>query len=84
MYGPTGPGFVVILVLAGCATIILKHYFRARAREGDFRRDDMVSKAEFRAVVEKMDKMEERMRVLERIVTNRRDRLARELSELED
>jgi hypothetical protein len=84
MYGPWGPGFVVIIVLAGCATVILKHYFRARAREAQHPREDMVSRAEFEACKDKMDQMEERMRVLERIVTNKRDRLARELSELED
>jgi hypothetical protein len=83
-HGPSGPGFVIFIIVAVCATIIMKHYFRSRAGQAQFRREDMVSRAEFDACRDKMEKMEERMRVLERIVTSRRDRLARELSELED
>jgi len=79
-----GPGFIIVIVLAGCATIILKHYFRARAREAETGRQDMVSQAEFAACRKEMARLEERVRVLERIVTSKRDRLARELSELED
>jgi hypothetical protein len=57
----------------------MKHYFRARAKQADFRRDDMVSRAEFDAC---RDKMEDRIRVLERIVTDRGERLFREIDEL--
>lgn len=84
MYSPWGPGFVMFCIIAGCATVVAKHYFRSRANGGGFGREDMVSRAEHEASLEQIGRLEERVRVLERIVTSKRDRLARELSELED
>ena len=68
-------GFIVLIVLIACATGVAFEYMRMKSnkKETDADTDDMVSQ---------IDALEERIRVLERIVTENKFDLKREIDKL--
>ncbi len=66
--------FVVCIVAIACATAVLSDYFKAKAARG---RDDTSNET-----LEQLAAMEERIRVLERIVTEKKFDLKREIDGL--
>lgn len=78
-------GFYTLAIMSIIAVmVIFKHYFRAKGRGAQFGPQDTVSSADLKPLLDQMERMEKRMRVLERIVTDKSHRLHEELSELED
>lgn len=67
--------FVVCIVAIACATAVLSDYFKAKAARA--REEDSSSET-----LEQLAAMEERIRVLERIVTEKRFDLKREIDGL--
>ena len=72
-----GPGFVITIVAIVLFAGILKEYMRNRREEEDPKRDE-----EWRSTLARLEELEERVRVLERIVTDPRDHLKREINRL--
>ena len=66
--------FVVCIVAIGCATAVLTEYFKSKAK-----REKQSVGADTMAQI---DALEERIRVLERIVTQKRFDLRQEIDEL--
>lgn len=71
-----GPGFVITVIAIVMFAGILKEYLRNR-REAQPQRDE-----EWEGMVSRLQELEERVRVLERIVTDPRDSLKREIGGL--
>ena len=71
-----GPGFVITIIAIVMITGIIKEYLRNR-REEEPARDE-----EWESMVSRLQELEERIRVLERIVTDPRDNLSREINRL--
>ena len=67
--------FIITVVAIGCATGLLSDYLKTRRKELDQRGSD----GEYEA---RIDQLEERIRVLERIVTESKHALKREINEL--
>ena len=67
--------FIIIVVAIGCATGLISDYLKTRRRELEQRG----SNDEYDA---RINELEERIRVLERIVTERSHDLKREINEL--
>lgn len=65
--------FVFCIVVVACATGVLREYFKARSVREDRASDDTLAQ---------IDALEERIRVLERIVTERRFDLKQEIERL--
>ncbi len=72
-----GPGFVITIVAIVLFAGILKEYMRNRRDEEDPKRDE-----EWHSTLARLEELEERVRVLERIVTDPRDHLKREINRL--
>jgi hypothetical protein len=66
--------FVVCIVAIACATAVLTEYFRSRRRAEKHRAGD--------ETMAQLDALEERIRVLERIVTESKFDLRREIDRL--
>ena len=64
--------FIIIVVLIGCGTGILTEYLKGRREQGV---DD--------DVYEELEALRSRVEVLERILTDEREQLKRELDQLE-
>ena len=71
-----GPGFVIAIVAIALFASIVKEYLRGKRRE-EPKRDE-----EWEATLGRLEELEERVRVLERIVTDPRERLKREIGGL--
>lgn len=69
--------FVVCIVAIGCATALLSQYMKTRAQSRDRDSDDPPDD-----ILEKMDALEERIRVLERIVTENKVDLREQINRL--
>lgn len=67
--------FVVCIVLIGCATAVILNYLETR--KGNEKRDASIDET-----LAQMDALEERVRVLERIVTESKIDLRREIDKL--
>ena len=67
--------FVVCIVLIGCATAVILNYLESR--KGNDKRDEDLDET-----LAQIDALEERIRVLERIVTENRIDLKREIDGL--
>ena len=67
--------FVVLIVLIGCATAVISNYLKARAE-----RDRQGTNLD--ETLEQLDALEERIKVLERIVTESKFDLKREIDKL--
>ena len=67
--------FVVCIVLIGCATAVILNYLETR--KGNEKRDASIDET-----LAQMDALEERVRVLERIVTENKIDLRREIDRL--
>lgn len=67
--------FVVCIVLIGCATAVILNYLETR--KGNEKRDASIDET-----LAQMDALEERVRVLERIVTENKIDLKREIDRL--
>ncbi|MEJ2602124.1 MAG: hypothetical protein P8172_02320 [Gammaproteobacteria bacterium] len=72
-----GPGFVITIVAIVLFAGILKEYMRNRREEEDPKTDE-----EWQATLARLEELEERVRVLERIVTDPRDHLKQEINRL--
>lgn len=68
-------GFVVLIVLIACCTSVVMEYLKTQRRK----KDSDAGSADFAA---QMDALEERIRVLERIVTENKIDLKREIDKL--
>jgi len=66
--------FVVCIVAIGCATAVLKEYFKSRRLAGKQSASDETTA--------QLDALEERIRVLERILTENKFDLRREIDRL--
>lgn len=67
--------FVVCIVLIGCATAVIINYLKAKKAGGS-------KHAEIDETLAQIDALEERVRVLERIVTENKIDLKREIDRL--
>ena len=68
-------GFVVMIVLIACTTSVIMEYLKTQRRKKD-------TDAESGDMAAQMDALEERIRVLERIVTENKFDLKREIDKL--
>lgn len=66
---------VVIIVVAGCSAGVANNYLRAKRQREKVAGDDEVSS--------ELDELRERIEILEKIVTDEKYQLSRELHELE-
>lgn len=71
-----GPGFVITIVAIALFAGIIKEYLRNKQK------DEPARDEEWEATVARLEELEERVRVLERIVTDPRDHLKREINRL--
>ncbi|HKL62391.1 MAG TPA: hypothetical protein VJ883_03425 [Woeseiaceae bacterium] len=69
--------FVIVLVAIVLLAGIAKEYFRHHRRDDDPKRNE-----EWDATVARLEELEERVRVLERIVTDPQEGLRREINRL--
>lgn len=67
--------FVIIIVIIGCGTGVLTEYFKHKRQAGTSEVDD--------EVYDELDRLRERVEVLERIVTDEKYHLKKELDQLE-
>jgi hypothetical protein len=67
--------FVIIVVIIGCGTGVLTEYFKHKRKAGEASVGD--------EVYDELDRLRERIEVLERIVTDEKYHLAKELDQLE-
>ena len=67
--------FIIIVVAIGCATGIVSDYLKTRRKEAE-------RGAEYGDATAQIEALEERVRVLERIVTEKKYDLKREINEL--
>lgn len=67
--------FVIIIVIVGCGTGVLSEYFKHKRKTAEFQGDD--------SVYEELDRLRERVEVLEAIVTDEKYHLKKELDRLE-
>lgn len=67
--------FVIIIVVIGCGTGVLTEYFKQKRKSEELTTGD--------DVYEELDRLRERVEVLERIVTDDKYTLKKELDELE-
>ena len=70
-----GMGFVVTIVLIACTTSVIMEYLKNQRKKKD-------SDADAGATAAQLDALEERIRVLERIVTENKFDLKREIDKL--
>ena len=66
--------FILCIVAIGCGTAVLNEYFKSRRRADQDRHSDQT--------LTQLDALEERIRVLERIVTENKFDLRREIDRL--
>ncbi len=71
-----GPGFVITIVAIALFAGIVKEYLRGKREEAP-QRDE-----EWAQTLARIEELEERIRVLERIVTDPKDTLKREINSL--
>ena len=69
---------VVIIVVIGCATGVITEYFKTKRKTGSMINDDLDD------ALDKIDDLEERVRVLEKVVTDDRYDLKRKFEDLEE
>ena len=67
--------FVIIIVVIGCGTGVLTEYFKNKRQAAAFGPDE--------DVYEELDRLRERVEVLEKIVTDEKYQLKKELDQLE-
>jgi len=67
--------FVIIIVVIGCGTGVLTEYFKNKREASEFEGDD--------DVYQELERLRERIEVLERIVTDEKYHLKKELDHLE-
>ena len=67
--------FVIIIVIVGCGTGILSDYFKTKRQSAAVEVDD--------DVYAELDRLRERVEILERIVTDEKYNLKKELDQLE-
>ena len=67
--------FIVIVVLIGCGSGVISTYLKTRSDQAHVKVDD--------SVYEEMENLRERVEVLERILTDEKYNLKRELDHLE-
>ncbi len=67
--------FVIIIVVIGCGTGVLTEYFKHKRKTAEVQGDD--------SVYEELDRLRERVEVLEAIVTDEKYSLKKELDRLE-
>jgi len=67
--------FVIIIVVIGCGTGVLTEYFKNKRQSGESEGDEEAYR--------ELDNLRERVEVLERIVTDEKYHLAKELDQLE-
>ena len=67
--------FVIIIVIVGCGTGVLTEYFKHKRKTADLKGDD--------TVYEELDRLRERVEVLEAIVTDQKYNLKKEIEHLE-
>lgn len=67
--------FVIIIVVIGCGTGVLSEYFKHKRKTAEFKGDD--------GVYEELDRLRERIEVLEAIVTDEKYNLHKEIDRLE-
>ena len=67
--------FVIIIVVVGCGTGVLTEYFKHKRESRSVDVDD--------DVYEELDRLRERIEVLERIITDEKYHLKKELDQLE-
>lgn len=68
--------FIIVVVTIGCATGVISEYLKTRRKE----LESNAGTSDYEAQIEVL---EERVRVLERIVTEKKHDLRREINELE-
>ena len=67
--------FVIIIVIVGCGTGVLSEYFKHKRKTAELTGDD--------TVYEELDRLRERVEVLEAIVTDQKYNLKKEIERLE-
>ena len=67
--------FVIIIVIVGCGTGVLTEYFKNKREASEFEGDE--------AVYEELTDLRKRVEVLERIVTDEKYNLQKEIDRLE-
>lgn len=67
--------FVIIIVIVGCGTGVLSEYFKHKRKTTELKGDD--------TVYEELDRLRERVEVLEAIVTDQKYNLKKEIEHLE-
>ena len=67
--------FIVIVVIIGCGTGVLTEYLKSKREAGNSEADE--------SVLREIDDLRDRIEVLERILTDEREQLKRELDHLE-
>ena len=76
---------VVIVVVVGCLTGVLNSYFKSKAQSGDngpLRAELEGVKAQLAAAAQEVEKLNNRVRVLEKLATDDDRRLASEIERL--
>ncbi|MGE0624912.1 MAG: hypothetical protein AB7I04_12145 [Pseudomonadales bacterium] len=68
--------FVIIIVIIGCGTGVLSEYFKHKRKTAEFGKGDD-------GVYEELDRLRERVEVLEAIVTDEKYNLHKEIDRLE-
>ena len=68
---------VALIVVVGCITSVITEYLKTK-RKGGFNNVDMED------TLDRVDDLEERVRVLEKVVTDERYDLGREIDKLKD
>jgi hypothetical protein len=69
---------VIVIVIIGCATGIIKEYLKRRERSSSTSQENLDD------ALDRIDDLEERVRVLERVVTDDRYELNRQIDDLKD
>lgn len=68
---------VVIVVVIGCVSGVINNYLKIRQKEGGIHSDDVDE------AFDRIDNLEERIRVLEKVVTDDRYELKQQIERLE-
>ncbi len=68
---------VVVIVVIGCITGVISDYLKTRRTEAHNRNDDDLDE-----ILERLEHLDERMRVVETIVTDSRTNLSKEIDSL--
>lgn len=77
---------VLITAIAGFAilSLVFKVYLRSRELKAQAMPEDVVTGTDLKPLLEQVARLEERMRVLERIATDKSEHLTREFAELDN